>query len=64
VAALAGELGVELIAVGTEEYGVAPVDNIDEILARLAGIGPETAVLVKASRVAALEKVATRLTEF
>ncbi len=30
VAALAGRLGVELIAVGTDEYGVAPVAGIDE----------------------------------
>ncbi len=63
VARMAGDLGVEVIAVGTEDYGVPPVDGTEEILARLKGIGSETAVLVKASRVAALEKVATRLTE-
>lgn len=63
MAAMAAELGIELIAVGTEEYGVPPVEDLGEVVARLEGIGAETAVLVKASRVAALEKLATRLTQ-
>ena len=62
IADLAGSLGVELIPVGTPQYGAAPAADTEEVVARLDGIGPETAVLVKASRVAALERVATRLT--
>ena len=62
VAALARELGVEVIAFGTSQYpGSDRVDDIGEVLARLAGIGAGTAVLVKASRVAALERVAEAL---
>lgn len=61
VAALATRLGVELIAVGTTAYGVAPVRDADEAVDRLGRTGAGSAVLVKASRVAALERVATRL---
>ena len=52
VAALADRLGVELLAVGTDAYGVAPVGGIDEAVAALGPLGPGDAVLVKASRVA------------
>ncbi len=58
VAEQARRLGVELIAVGTDGYGVAPVDDV------LAAIGPldaGTVVLVKASRSAGLERVVTQL---
>lgn len=61
VAALAAELGIELIAVGTTGYGVAAVDGPDEVLARLGPLGPGDAVLVKGSRVAGLERVAAAL---
>ena len=50
--------GVELIAVGTDWYGVAATQDP---LAALAGLGPGTAVLVKASRVAGLERLAAQL---
>ena len=45
------ELGLELVAVGTDLYGVEPVDDVVALLGRL---GPESAVLVKASRSAGL----------
>jgi UDP-N-acetylmuramoyl-tripeptide--D-alanyl-D-alanine ligase len=61
IAALADELGVELIVVGTAEYGVAPVPDGDAALAELGPLGPDDAVLVKGSRVAGLETVAERL---
>jgi UDP-N-acetylmuramoyl-tripeptide--D-alanyl-D-alanine ligase len=58
IAALADELGIELIATGTDLYGVAPTD---EPLAVLGAIGDGDAVLVKASRVAGLDRLATEL---
>jgi UDP-N-acetylmuramoyl-tripeptide--D-alanyl-D-alanine ligase len=61
VSRLATELGVEVIAVGTEDYGVVPMGTAEEVADRLGRIEAGTAVLVKASRVAALERVATRL---
>jgi UDP-N-acetylmuramoyl-tripeptide--D-alanyl-D-alanine ligase len=60
-AALADRLGVEIIAVGTDAYGVAPVAGVDEAIARLESLEAGDAVLVKASRVAGLERIATRL---
>ncbi len=61
IAALAARLGVELIAVSTPDYGVEPVAP-EEVATRLGEVGPGTAILVKGSRVAALERVAERLT--
>jgi len=61
LAALARDLGVEVIAVGTSDYGVAPVSGADEALEALGQLGPDDAVLVKGSRVAGLEQVAERL---
>ena len=58
VAARAGELGIELVAVGTGRYGVEPVDDP---AAAIGLVGPGVVVLVKASRVARLEQVAARL---
>jgi UDP-N-acetylmuramoyl-tripeptide--D-alanyl-D-alanine ligase len=51
----ADRLGIELIATGTDLYGVVPVDDP---VAALGPIGAGDAVLVKASRVARLERVA------
>ncbi len=62
VAAVAAELGVELVAVGTELYGVQPVPGVDAAVAAVAGLAPGDAVLVKASRSAGLERVAAALT--
>jgi UDP-N-acetylmuramoyl-tripeptide--D-alanyl-D-alanine ligase len=55
VAEDAGRLGIEVIATGTDLYGVVPVDDP---VAALGPIGAGDAVLVKASRVAGLERVA------
>ena len=51
-------LGIELIVTGTDLYGIDPVD--DPVLV-LGPIGEGDAVLVKASRVAALDRLAERL---
>jgi UDP-N-acetylmuramoyl-tripeptide--D-alanyl-D-alanine ligase len=61
IAALAGRLGLELVAVGTDAYGVAAVEGVDEAMAALGPLGHEDAVLVKASRVAGLERLSARL---
>lgn len=61
IADLAADLGIEVVAFGTSQYGPDRVDEVSDVLARLAGIGSGTAVLVKASRVAALERVAEAL---
>jgi UDP-N-acetylmuramoyl-tripeptide--D-alanyl-D-alanine ligase len=58
IARLAGDRGIELIAVGTDLYGVTPVDDP---IAALGSIGGRDAVLVKGSRVAGLERVAERV---
>ena len=49
---------LELVAVGTDLYGIEPIDDVVALLGRL---GPESAVLVKASRSAGLERVVTAL---
>jgi UDP-N-acetylmuramoyl-tripeptide--D-alanyl-D-alanine ligase len=58
IAALADELGIELVPVGTPLYGVDPVDDPIETIGDL---GPGAVVLVKASRAAGLERVVERL---
>ena len=58
IAALARELGIGLVAVGTDLYGVTPEPDP---LARLADLGSADAVLVKASRVAGLDRLAAEL---
>ena len=63
MAQVAGDLGVQVIAVSTSAYGTAAADGIDEALSILErmNLGEGDAVLVKASRVAGLEELATRL---
>ncbi len=61
IAALAEELGVRIVAVDTELYGVEPVDGIEGALDALGSLDGGDAVLVKASRVAGLERVAAAL---
>ena len=56
----AAAMGIEVIVVGTDLYGLAPVDDP---LGVLAGLGEGDAVLVKGSRVAGLEVVAAWLLE-
>ncbi|HEU4839979.1 MAG TPA: UDP-N-acetylmuramoyl-tripeptide--D-alanyl-D-alanine ligase [Ilumatobacteraceae bacterium] len=60
VAATARELGIELVAVGTDRYGSPPVDDA----AVGAAVGPVVAgvaVLVKASRAVGLERLVADL---
>jgi UDP-N-acetylmuramoyl-tripeptide--D-alanyl-D-alanine ligase len=54
----ARELGIELVAVGTDQYGVAPTDDV---LTAVGLLDADTAVLVKASRSAGLERVVAEL---
>jgi UDP-N-acetylmuramoyl-tripeptide--D-alanyl-D-alanine ligase len=54
VAALAGSLGVELVAVGTERYGTPPVD-LATAAALIAALGDGEIAVVKASRAAGLD---------
>jgi UDP-N-acetylmuramoyl-tripeptide--D-alanyl-D-alanine ligase len=61
IADLAAELDVELLPVGTDLYGVAPVADAEAAVERLGSLGHGDAVLVKASRVAGLEVVASAL---
>lgn len=61
IAALARDLGIDLIAVDTPDYGVAVVDDVERALAALGSVGEGDAVLVKGSRVAGLEQLAARL---
>lgn len=61
VADLARRMGVEVLAVGTDAYGAPAVAGIDAAVATLGSLGPSDAVLVKASRVAGLERLAARL---
>jgi UDP-N-acetylmuramoyl-tripeptide--D-alanyl-D-alanine ligase len=61
VSALAGRLGIEVLAVATDAYQGRAVGGVDEAVAALGRLGPGDAVLVKASRVAGLERLAARL---
>ena len=61
----ATSLGVEVLAVGTDLYGIVPVESAttvaDAIADRWGRLGAGDAVLVKGSRVAGLERVAAVL---
>jgi UDP-N-acetylmuramoyl-tripeptide--D-alanyl-D-alanine ligase len=64
MSARAAELGIDVVAVDAAAYGpsVEHVAGVDAAVAAVADLGDGDAVLVKGSRVAALERVATRLT--
>jgi UDP-N-acetylmuramoyl-tripeptide--D-alanyl-D-alanine ligase len=62
IAALARDLGIELIAVDAPDYGVPVADGVDGALAALQ-LGDGDAVLVKGSRVAGLEMLASALSD-
>ncbi len=63
VAELADQLQIQIIAVGTDMYGVPPLAGISEAEAALASMSLTAgdAVLVKGSRVAGLERLAQLL---
>lgn len=63
VAEVAANLGIEVLAVGTDDYGVPSVPDVDAAFERLGSgsLGEGDAVLVKGSRVAGLERLAHRL---
>jgi UDP-N-acetylmuramoyl-tripeptide--D-alanyl-D-alanine ligase len=61
VAEGAAELGIRVVAVDTDAYGTDAVEGIDGALAALGHLDAGDAVLVKASRVAGLERLAQRL---
>ena len=61
IASVARELGVDVVAFNTNDYGSEPVDSIDAAVAALGPLGAGDAVLVKGSRVAGLERLAERL---
>jgi len=63
IAALAQELGIEVIPVATADYGLPPVADAAAAVAALGLVDGDTAVLVKASRAAGLEAVADVLIE-
>jgi UDP-N-acetylmuramoyl-tripeptide--D-alanyl-D-alanine ligase len=58
---LARSLGIEVVSVGVPAYGGTLVDGVDAAVGALGDLGPGVAVLVKASRVAALERLASLL---
>jgi UDP-N-acetylmuramoyl-tripeptide--D-alanyl-D-alanine ligase len=59
-AALAEELGIEVVGYQTGFYGPAQVTSTDDAVALLRTLGPSDAALVKGSRVARLEDVVLR----
>lgn len=61
VAADADERGIELIAVGTDLYGIDPASDVASAVAALGALHDGDAVLVKASNSAQLWKVAEAL---
>ncbi len=59
--AYAAQRGVEVLAVGTDLYGVTPLADPASAVDAVGKLGEGDAVLVKGSRVAGLERVATAL---
>ncbi|MEN9301005.1 MAG: UDP-N-acetylmuramoyl-tripeptide--D-alanyl-D-alanine ligase [Actinomycetota bacterium] len=60
IAARVAELGIDLIAVGTDAYGV-PAHSVEQAAELLSNCGEDEAILVKGSRVAALERLVNLL---
>jgi UDP-N-acetylmuramoyl-tripeptide--D-alanyl-D-alanine ligase len=54
-------LGLELVTIGTPDYGRTPCVDHEAVVERLGPLVAHDAVLVKGSRVAGLEKLAARL---
>jgi UDP-N-acetylmuramoyl-tripeptide--D-alanyl-D-alanine ligase len=57
LAAVAGQLGVEVVGYQTDLYGSRVVATVEEAVALIGSSGPDDAVLIKGSRVAQLEDV-------
>ncbi|MEO6126302.1 MAG: UDP-N-acetylmuramoyl-tripeptide--D-alanyl-D-alanine ligase [Ilumatobacteraceae bacterium] len=60
IAELAAEHGVELVAAGTDRYGIVPTEDPTTVTALLAG---DDAVLIKGSLVAGLQRLAAVVLE-
>ena len=60
IASLATELGIEVVAVGTDKYGI-PETTFDEAVDIVTDMDGSTAVLVKGSRVAGLDRLIERV---
>ena len=61
---LAKSEGINVISINVEEYGGHLVETVDEafqVLTGMTNLGTNTAVLLKGSRIAALESLATKL---
>ena len=63
VAEVAAALGIEIVAVGTADYGITPVDGPAAVAPVLGALRADDIVLVKASRAAGLERVVRSLIE-
>jgi len=63
IANLCFELGIRLIAFKEPAYGVVPVHDFDQAVAKLGPLGEYDVVLIKGSRVAGLEALAASLVE-
>jgi len=63
VVAVARELGIEVLAVGTDLYGIEPLGGVDEALDVVTGLNlaEGDSVLVKGSLVAGLQELAEKL---
>lgn len=61
VAERAEAMGVEVYSVGAPAYGVTDLPDIDAAAHEFSDVGADTAILVKGSRVAGLERLAARL---
>jgi UDP-N-acetylmuramoyl-tripeptide--D-alanyl-D-alanine ligase len=62
IADLAGSLGIRLLPVGTDLYGVAPGDA-SEMIDLIGSLESDATVLVKGSRIAELERIVDAVTE-
>jgi UDP-N-acetylmuramoyl-tripeptide--D-alanyl-D-alanine ligase len=62
IAALAAELGIQVVAVAEPRYGAPDVPDVDAAVGAIGAIGAGDAVLIKGSRVAGLERLAEVLT--
>ena len=62
IAELAKKLGIEVMAIGTDMYGMQS-RTLDEVAATLSAVENSTGILIKGSRVAQLEKLVSHLVD-